>query len=94
MGNDGTKCGLPVNQTEASCGGNNLLGIYKPGFRFKKESLLYFRQCVGEETYTRAMQSDAGRQHHFVVARAFLNQEEWEKFVWIEQYGSLEGFPG
>ena len=39
------------------------------------------------------MSCEAGRRHHYVVARAFLDQADWEKFVWIEQYGSLEGFP-
>ena len=39
------------------------------------------------------MNSDAGREHHNAVARAFLNQKDWEKFVWIEEFGSLDGFP-
>ena len=69
------------------------LGVYRPGFRFRKESLAYFRHCVGEETYHLAMNSDAGRAHHYVAARAFLSQPDWEKFVWIEEFGSLEGFP-
>ena len=38
--------------------------------------------------------SDVGRRHHYVVARVLLNQADWEKFVWIEEYGSLDGFPG
>ena len=84
---------ISIDQTGAARGGSRILGIYRPGFRFKRESLAFFRLCVGEETYTRAMQSEAGKQHHFVVARAFLNQENWEKFVWIEEYGSLKGFP-
>ena len=77
----------PVN------GGGIRLGVYRPGFRFKKESLAYFRQCVGEETYHLAINSDAGRAHHYVAARAFLSLPDWEKFVWIEEFGSLEGFP-
>ena len=85
---------LSADETETVQGGSRPLGVYRPGFRFKKESLAFFRLCVGEETYTRAMQSEAGKQHHFVVARAFLDQEDWEKFVWIEEYGSLKGFPG
>ena len=55
--------------------------------------MLFSRQCVGEETYACAMRSEAGKQRRFVVARAFLNQEEWEKFVWVEEFGSLNGFP-
>ena len=82
---------LGPEQLETVVGGK--LGVYKPGFRYKKESLAYFRQCVGEDTYQLAMNSDAGRAHHYAVARAFLGQADWEKFVWIEEFGSLDGFP-
>ena len=68
-------------------------GIYTPG-AYKDEAKAFFRQCVGAEIYERAMSSEAGRRHHYVAARAFLNQADWEKFVWIEQHGSLAGYPG
>lgn len=84
---------ISIEQIEKVHDGSHALGIYRPGFRFKTESLAFFRLCVGEETYSRAMHSEAGKQHHFVVARAFLKQADWEKFVWIEEYGSLKGFP-
>ena len=84
---------LGPEQPDPVGGGGVRLGVYRPEFRFKKESLAYFRQCVGEETYHLAMNSDAGRAHHDGAARAFLSQPDWEKFVWIEQFGSLEGFP-
>ena len=74
-------------------GGTRTLGMYRPGFRYKKESLQFFKTCVGEDIYNRAMQSDAGNAHHYAVARAFLSQSDWEKFCWIEEYGSLAGFP-
>ena len=76
-----------------SAGGAPALGIYRPGFHHKEESLQFFRACVGDKTYERAMNSDVGRAHHYVAARAFLNQSDWEKFVWIEEHGSLDGFP-
>ena len=69
------------------------LGVYKPG-AFQDESKAFFLQCVGRETYDRAMNSEAGRRHHYVAARAFLSQSDWVKFVWIEQHGSLAGYPG
>lgn len=78
----------------ASASGGQALGIYRPGFRHKKESLRFFKTCVGDEAYTKAMNSEAGRTHHYVVARTLLNQTDWEKFVWIEEHGSLEDFPG
>ncbi len=83
----------PIGSPDGVGGEAARLGIYRPDFRFKEASLAFFRQCVGEETYRRAMSCEAGRRHHYVVARAFLDQADWEKFVWIEQYGSLEGFP-
>ena len=93
MKNRQPECGLSADSMGAARGRRHELGVYRPGFRFKRESLAFFRRCVGEEAYERAMQSEAGKQHHFVVARAFLNQKDWEKFVWIEEYGSLEDFP-
>ena len=77
---------LSPDQLESVSGGTDTLGVYRPGFQYKQESLDFFRHCVGEETYQLAMNSDAGRE-------AFLNQKEWEKFVWIEEFGSLDGFP-
>ena len=71
----------------------NQLGVYKSGFPYREEALRFFRSCVGEEQYERAMNSEAGKQHHYVAARAFLSQADWEKFVWIEEHGSLTGFP-
>lgn len=81
------------DQPETVDGETNALGVYSPDFRYKKESLQFFKACVGEDVYTRALSSEAGRAHHYTVARAFLNQADWEKFVWIEQFGSLDGFP-
>ncbi len=69
------------------------LGEYRSG-AYQEEAKAFFRNCVGEEIYARAMNSEAGRRHHYVAARAFLNQTDWEKFVWIEEHGSLNGFPG
>ena len=83
---------LPPERLEA-VGGAAALGVYQPGFRYREAALAFFRQCVGEETYTHAMRSEAGR-HHYVAARICLNQSDWEKFVWIEEHGSLDGFPG
>lgn len=65
---------------------------YRPG-AYRAEALAYFRSCVGAETYERAMSAEAGRRHHYVAARVFLDQSEWERFCWIEAHGSLAGFP-
>ena len=81
-------------QLNAVSSGAYQLGVYKPGLKYRKESMAFFRDCVGEEIYTRARRSETGRRHHYVAARAFLDQADWEKFVWIEEFGSLAGFPG
>lgn len=70
------------------------LGVYIPGGLYKDRSMEFFRKCVGDETYDRAMSSGPGKRHHYVAARVFLKQLEWEQFCWIEQHGSLDGFPG
>ena len=85
--------GLSPEQLEQANGGASVLGVYRPGFQHKRESLRFFRACVGDSVYVKAMSSAAGRAHHYTVARAFLNQKDWEKFCWIEQYGTLDGFP-
>ena len=85
---------LSLDQLKTAVGGKDPLGVYRPGFLYKNESLQFFRLCVGDDVYRRAMNSDAGRAHHYAVARAFLNQSDWEKFVGIEEHGSLDGFPG
>ena len=94
MTKDKNQYKLNPDQLESVTGGAHPIGVYKPGFQYKKESLQFFKDCVGEEVYRRAMGSEAGHEHHYAVARAFLNQWDWEKFVWIEEYGSLDGFPG
>ena len=84
---------LNSEQLESVSGGSGSLGVYRPGFQYKKESLEFFKACVGKDIYAEAMNSDAGRAHHYTVARAFLDQADWEKFVWIEEHGSLDSFP-
>lgn len=84
---------LTPEQMENVSGGAGSLGVYESGFRHKDEALEFFRECVGDEAFIRAMNSNEGRRHHYVAARICLDQAEWEKFVWIEKYGSLDGFP-
>lgn len=87
---DSTK--LHPDQLDVITGGGYVPGKYVPGL-YAETAKAFFRQCVGDETYTRAMSSEAGQRHHYVAARTFLNQADWEKFCWIEQFGSLDGYP-
>ena len=85
---------LRPGQLDSVSGGLSVpLGVYQPG-AFQKEAKAFFRECVGDELYEHAMNCDAGRSHHYVPARVYLSQAEWEKFCWIEQHGTLDTFPG
>ena len=83
---------LLPQQLEAVSGGNLTPGTYAPG-PYQEEAKEFFRHCVGDEAYQQAMSSEAGRRHHYVAARVCLNQADWEKFTWIEQHGTLDGYP-
>ena len=56
---------LSPEQLEQASGGASVLGVYKPGFQHKRESLRFFRACVGDSVYVKAMNSAAGRAHHY-----------------------------
>ena len=84
---------LSLEELSQASGGAPAPGMYRPG-AYRDAALAYFKSCVGSETYDLAMGSVYGQRHHYVAARAFLNQSDWERFVWVEQHGSLDGFPG
>ena len=67
-------------------------GKYLPG-NYKREANDFLKTCMGEQKYEKIMSADAGRRHPYVAARLFLSEDDWRKYVWIEQYGSLDGYP-
>ena len=67
-------------------------GGYSPG-RFREEATAFMKACMDAETFEKIMGKDAKNTHYFVAARVFLSDSDWKKFVWIEQNGSLTGFP-
>ena len=83
---------LRLTQLDSASGGSPALGVYQPGV-FQREAKAFFRECVGNALYERAMNCAAGRLHYYVPARVYLSQTDWEKFCWIEQHGTLDGFP-
>ena len=42
---------LRPDHLESVSGGAPVLGVYKPGYPYKKESLLFFRSRVGDDVY-------------------------------------------
>ena len=64
---------------------------YSPG-PYKTESLRFIKECLGEEKFSRLLGNDESRKHPYVAAKLFLTLQDWNKFVWIEHHGSLDGF--
>jgi hypothetical protein len=64
---------------------------YQPG-PFRKEAMAFLKERLGEELFDRIMDQSDSRRHPYVAARVFLGQGDWERYVWIEQHGSLDGF--
>ena len=67
-------------------------GKYLPG-DYKREADAFLKTCIGAQMYDKVMSAEAGRRHPYVAARLFLNEDDWRKYVWIEQYGSLDDYP-
>ncbi len=66
-------------------------GAYRPG-AYRHEALAFLRERVGEEKFERIMGLDDSRLHPYVAARVFLSPADWNRYVWIEHHGTLEGF--
>ena len=64
---------------------------YSPG-EYREEARAFLGECLKKELYDSVMSSAESRSHPYIAARVFLNNEQWAKYVWIEQHGSLEGF--
>ena len=79
---------LSLQQLSAVSGGS-----YSGG-RYTQEASAFLRERVGEDTYAMMMSDPHSRSHPYVPARIFLDQADWDRFVWIEQHGSLDGFSG
>ena len=67
-------------------------GKYLPG-NYKREADAFLKTCIGAQMYDKVMSAEAGRRHPYVAARLFLSEDDWRKYVWIEQYGTLDDYP-
>ena len=65
--------------------------IYTPG-RYRAEAMAFLRTRLGEEEYVQIMSPPGARQYPYVAAKLFLSPQDWEKYVYVEQNGSLRGF--
>ena len=50
--------GLSLEQLEQANGGASVLGVYRPGFQHKRESLRFFRACVGDSDMINAYRGE------------------------------------
>ena len=73
---------------DAANGGN-----YTPG-DYREEAKAFLKACMDEKTYNFIMSHGDGRNHPYVAAKIYLESGDWEKYIWIEHHGSLDGFPG
>lgn len=69
-----------------------MIAVYSPGV-YKKEAVAYLKQCLNADVYEKLCQNDNFCKNPVVGAKLFLCAEDWNKYVWIEQHGSLDGFP-
>ena len=79
---------LSLDQAEQVSG-----GAYVPG-AYKAEALAFLKECLGDARFNRILGNESNRRHPYVAARVFLSDADWDKYVWIERNGSLDGFWG
>lgn len=76
--------------------GNNeaiRIALYSLG-KYKTEAVMFLKQCLDRDTFERLSRSDNFRRNPVVGAKIYLSGEDWNKYVWIEQHGSPDGFTG
>ena len=74
--------------------GNNeafTVARYSPGI-YKTEAVMFLKQCLDSDTFDRLCKSENFRRNPVVAAKIYLGGEDWNRYVWIEQHGSLAGF--
>jgi len=64
---------------------------YTPG-AFMEEAMAFLKKNMDEDVFTMVMNSQDEKAIPSVLARIYLNEDDWQKYIWIEKHGSLEGF--
>jgi hypothetical protein len=65
--------------------------MYVPG-EYQAEALAFLKSCLGEQRYEQIMSPAKARQYPYVAARLFLSPKDWDKYAYVEQHGTLQGF--
>ena len=66
---------------------------YSPG-TFIDESMTFLKSHMDADTYDLVMERQDEKAIPSVVARLYLNEDDWLKYIWIEKHGSLKGYEG
>ena len=82
-----TKQNIPMRSPENS----GSIVDYSPGV-YKKEAIAFLKQCLDKDVFEKLCRNDKFRRNPVIGAKLFLGASDWNKYVWIEQHGSLEGF--
>ena len=87
-----------IGGAECASGGRSRVGVragryafYAPG-PYGQRAIQFFRQCVGEERFAHFAGSERFAKYPYVAAKLFLSREDWNRYCWIEQHGSLDSF--
>ena len=70
---------------------SGIIAEYSPGV-YKKEAVAFLKQCLDEDVFEKLCRNENFRRNPVIGAKLFLGASDWNKYVWIEQHGSLEGF--
>ena len=70
---------------------SGIIAEYSPGV-YKKEAVAFLKQCLDEDVFEKLCRNENFRRNPVIGAKLFLSIADWNKYVWIEQHGSLDGF--
>ena len=82
-----TKQNLPMRSPENS----GIIADYSPGV-YKKEAAAFLKQCLDEDVFEKLCRNENFRRNPVIGAKLFLSIADWNKYVWIEQHGTMDGF--
>ena len=64
---------------------------YIPG-TYKETAIAFLRERIDGETYERLVAHSGWNRFPYVAAKLLLDEDDWRRYVWIEQHGTLRGF--
>lgn len=65
--------------------------FYSPG-TYIEEALEFLKSNMDERTYDLLMNGGEEKAIPSVLARIYLNESDWQKYIWIEKNGNLNDY--